>query len=309
MILESIAAWNTVFTVLSIAITVGNSFTIFIFTRKQFQKKLSHYLPINLAVTDLVVGAIALPLYISLLNFPGLVLRRFYHTFDIIAGVTSVSSIALISLERLYAIGWPLKHRLLKRNHYVIGIALTWLYAIAFMVLLRFVSTSSGMIVIGFHVLIWGMGLPLMITLVACVLICVLKKRSERNSRRRHDPQQDNKLAQTLLTVTAVFWLTWLPYTIFSIVITYSCLSGRCYDVRLLSMVLKVLHYSNSFANLIIYALRLQAFRSLLREICCNRRRNAEVGIPLSATVQTVERIELQELRIENTIISKTTCV
>ena len=100
MTFENIA-WSTALVVLSVAVTVTNAFTIFIFTRRQFLRKLSHYLPINLAVTDLLVGAIALPQYVGLLNRRERFLSLSYQFFDMIAGVASVSSIALVSLERL----------------------------------------------------------------------------------------------------------------------------------------------------------------------------------------------------------------
>ena len=122
-----------VFGLVSFAVILSNSFAIFIFTRRQFRRNMTHYLPINLAVTDLVVGAIALPLYISLLHSSLATLTWIYLSIDIIAGVALVASIALISLERLYAIGFPWKHRLLKRKHYAIGIMSTWMYAIVFM--------------------------------------------------------------------------------------------------------------------------------------------------------------------------------
>ena len=150
-------AWSTALVVLSVAVTVTNAFTIFIFTRRQFLRKLSHYLPINLAVTDLLVGAIALPQYVGLLDRRERFLSLSYQFFDMIAGVASVSSIALVSLERLYAIGWPCKHRLLHRKHYFIGIAFTWMYAVVFMVLRYPVDgrniRSSIMLD---HVMIWG---------------------------------------------------------------------------------------------------------------------------------------------------------
>ena len=43
------------------------------------------------------------------------------------------------------------------------------------------------------HVMIWGMGLPLLITFFACVLICVMKRRSERKVQRRANTPQNKK--------------------------------------------------------------------------------------------------------------------
>ena len=61
------------------------------------------------------------------------------------------------------------------------------------MVLLRF---NNGKIV-KFQGMIGGMGLPLLITFVACILICVMKRRSERNVQRRPNVQQNRLKART----------------------------------------------------------------------------------------------------------------
>ena len=267
MAFEHLLVLDIVLGFVSLAIAVNSSLSIFIFTQRHFRRKLTYYLPINLAVTDLVVGAVALPLYISLLNSPGDTLNWIYLSIDIVAGVTSVASIALISLERLYAIGWPWRHRLLKRKQYVIGIMSTWMYAINIRFLLRFVVTFR----VDVHVLIWGMGVPLLITVVSCIMICVMKKRSQRSFQRKPTVHQDNKLIKTLLVVVVLFLLSWLPHTVVSVAVTYSCSKGKCYHIPLLNMFfLKFLHYSNSFANPIIYVFRIDAFRSqLLKRFRC----------------------------------------
>ena len=301
MTFEDLLVWDIVFGLASFAVILSNSLAIFIFTRRRFRRKLTHYLPINLAVTDLVVGTLALPLYIILLNSPGDTLNWIYLSIDIIAGVTSVASIALISLERLCAIGCPWKHRLLKRKHYAVGIMSTWVYAIVFMFLIRFVAALNGIVIMGVHILIWDMGVPLLITVVSCIMICIMKKRSQRSLRQRPNVHKDNKLVKTLLMITVVFWLTWLPYTVLSVIVTYSCLKGKCYDVPLLMLLLlKFLHYSSSFANPIIYVFRVDAFRLMLREICCNGRKNLKVNRVLPAVSQKSDRLELQELQIDN---------
>ena len=288
--------WTTAFAVVAITITVTNVCTIVVFTGRHFKRKLSHYLPLNLTVADLLVGTIALPLYIIFLNHPGDYLNHFYQSFDITAGVTSISSIALISLERLYAIGWPLKHRLLSRKHYLIGIAFTWMYAIVFMILLRHISKFGGNIM-RFHVMIWGMGLPFLVALVACVLIFVMKKGSEKNLQRRPNIKQNMKLVQTLLTIIVVFFLMWLPLTIITSI--YFSSKGTYWVSPFFLNVFKVLHYSNSFANPIIYAFKLQGFRSAIKQTFCMRSRTARsVGTTSPATSRVPQR--LQQLGIEN---------
>ena len=144
------------------------------------------------------------------------------------------------------------------------------MYAIMVMVLFR---VFFGKIV-QFHIMIWGMCQPLLITLVACILIFSMKRRSERKVQRRPNFEQNRRLRQSLLTVIVVFWLTWLPFTICTIRSTYPCKVRRCRRCPLLSLnFLKVLPYSNSFANPIIYAIGLPGFRSTIKQTFCKRKR------------------------------------
>ena len=114
------------------------------------------------------------------------------------------------------------------------------MYAIMVMVLFR---STFGKIV-QFHIMIWGMCQPLLITFVACNLIFSMKRRSERKVQRRPKLEQNRRLIQSLLTVIVCFWLMWLPFTICTIRWVYPCKVRRCRRCPLLSLnFLKVLHY------------------------------------------------------------------
>ena len=144
------------------------------------------------------------------------------------------------------------------------------MYAIMVMVLFRFIFGK----IVQFHIMIWGMYLPLLITFVACILIFSMKRRSERKVQRRPNFEQNRRLIQSLLTVIVVFWLTWLPFTICRIRWILPCKVRRCRRCPLLSLnFLKVLHYSNSFANPIINAIGLPGFRSTIKQTFCQRKR------------------------------------
>ena len=60
---------------------------------------------------------------------------------------SSIFILTVIALERMYAIGWPFRHRVLKMQTYVVGVAAPWI--IAFIVtlsanLLGFVFNKSS---------------------------------------------------------------------------------------------------------------------------------------------------------------------
>ena len=46
---------------------------------------------------------------------------------DLSATLSSVTSLALISLERMFAILWPFRHRLLKTRYFYVSIGVAWL--------------------------------------------------------------------------------------------------------------------------------------------------------------------------------------
>ena len=144
------------------------------------------------------------------------------------------------------------------------------MYAIMVMVLFRFIFGK----IVQFHIMIWGMCQPLLITFIACILIFSMKRRSERKVQRRPNFEQNRRLIQSLLSVIVVFWLRWLPFTICTIRWIYPCKVRRCRRCPLLSLnFLRVLHYSNSFANPIIYAIGLPGFRSTIKQTFCKRKR------------------------------------
>ena len=87
--------------------------------------------------------------------------------------------------------------------------------------------------------------------------------------------RRDKKLTVTLVIVTIVSLIAWIPFQVFSISWHYSN-SG---ELELLHF-LKVLHYGNSLANPIIYALRMPEFKTaILRTIWCCRNQKVQVNV------------------------------
>ena len=130
-------------------------------------------------------------------------------------------------------------------------------------VLFRFIFGK----IVQFHIKIWGMCLSLLVTFVACIWIFSMERRSERKVQRRPNFEQNRRLIQSLLSVIVCFWLMWLPFTICTIRWIYPCKVRRCRRCPLLSLnFLKVLHYSNSFANPKYTPLDFQVFDQLLNK-------------------------------------------
>ena len=126
-------------------IVVGNLLTIVTFSKKNTASKYAYILLMNIAIADILVGAISIPLFIyfvgSLNRWWGSgtrILDIIYDGNDILSGLTSIFCLVCISLERLYAIGWPLNHRMTARQAYYSCVCLVWIIS-GLVVILRFI--------------------------------------------------------------------------------------------------------------------------------------------------------------------------
>ena len=95
----------------ALLILVGNSITIVIFIKIQSHLRRTCYLPLSLTVADLLLGvAISLYIWDGILflsrnhESSSLLLKYSGVTIDVLASTASVSSLALIALERMLAI-------------------------------------------------------------------------------------------------------------------------------------------------------------------------------------------------------------
>ena len=121
-------AFCTAFILLSVFIVVGNLLAIVLFVVNRILRKRSLFLVINMAFADLMLGRVALPIYIyrvgahfQLWNGGRLVFwYTLYLIVDTFFTLASSISVAFISGERLYETYWPLKHRTLAMRTYCI---------------------------------------------------------------------------------------------------------------------------------------------------------------------------------------------
>ena len=171
------------------------------------------------------------------------------------AGLSSIFTLAAISLERLHAIVRPLRHRQLTLRSYAIAIVTPWILSIivTFVPLFPFITyiqTSS--------VIIISLSTPLLIT---CVSYCIIWRKQASRIPSEVRERKDVHLNKTLLLITAVFVLSWLPFQVLPILMSF-CIS--CQILPMILYVAKFLQYSNSFMNFLAYCFRLPDFRKAL---------------------------------------------
>ena len=263
--------WMTVGLVESVAIVTLNLCTIIVFMRNRNLRKRSMYLVINLAVTDMFVGGVAV---YYLFYWSGVDCNLWeWYSFDsdiyipikifiTIFVICSLINMDIIALERVHATFFPLRHRLLKKRVYRLIICVVWvisaLISITYTLVLQFNETGRYL-----HVTF----------LVICILIIcvsytsiVIKVRCGAQPRHHGAASRERKLTMTLLIVTVVSLLFYLPNVIWRYVIyvsKFEILSLMPYSVALhLNVALMVLLFANSLVNPILYAVRMQEYRS-----------------------------------------------
>ena len=109
-------AFVVVFCILAFMMVFANSLVIGAFRVNRRLCTTSNTLLTSLATADILIGTISVPLYVYVSITYDYQLRRVYRLFDIICGVSSVLNLTVISLERCYALIYPLKHRNIRKR-------------------------------------------------------------------------------------------------------------------------------------------------------------------------------------------------
>ena len=266
--------WMTVVLAESVAIVAFNLCTIIVFIRNRNLRKRSTYLVINLAVSDMLAGGAAV---YNVFYWSGVdcnLWKRpsvedgtypFIEILMTLPPIGSLTNIATIALERMHATVRPFRHRVLKKWVYRLIATVAWvisvLISIASVLLLKFEETAS-----------YGLYLDATFCSICLLIICVsytsivIKFRCGAQPQHHGAISRERKLTMTLLMVTVVSLLLYLPYVIFSYVVytsKYEIWRSLPTSVGFhLDSVLLFLYYGNSLVNPVLYTIRLPEYRS-----------------------------------------------
>ena len=254
--------WSICFGVLGTLITAGNVLTIWIFFKQRRQKR-TYPLLISLAVADLLVGIFAVPFYIKVVVSQGYTWSVISIGADVFTGITSIYTLAVISLERMFAVGWPLRHRTVNYRVYICAISIPWIIAAIFTtsMLLEIHNMIGREYFLYFLVLIPG--IPL---ITICVANFVVWKKQKTPFRSQNHIKREVKLAKTLALITGTSLFTWLPFQILNILFDLK-VTENFHLFQLTLFIIKTLQFSNSFVNVIIYPFRIPEFKGTLFQI------------------------------------------
>ena len=278
-------AWLAGFMTESVAIVTFNVLTVIVFIKNRSLRKRSMCLVINLAVADMLVGGctgvINLVFNGALCNFWKYNHSRIwdYILFSIqhLFLLTSITNLAAISLERMYATFRPSRHRVIKKWIYGVLITVTWVTGVL-------VSTActiahyfpeghdQGRIYLYLFCSFTSICLFVVCVSYACI---VMKIYCGAHPQHYGAVSRERKLTVTLLITTLVSLLMWLPYvsSTFLYYATDSLSSLTFLTLRRLNSALIALHFANSLVNPLLYTIRMPEFKRALVSLC---RRQAE---------------------------------
>ena len=290
---ESIA-WCAVYSLEAVAISIGNSLTFIVLLGSKHFRRKKFCLLMNLAVADLLVGGVAIPLDVY---------TWLPHNFDLwgpvdsdldfqsaavfcllLATFASVTNLTMISLERFYATLYPFRHRLLKTQIYVVLVFLIWtITAVPF--IMSFIY-SYGLI--SSDVFLYFRSLfatSLLLTICVTYIGIWIKIKWGTRPQQHRVNKRDYKLTVTLFIVTVLSLLAWLPMQVMSIVLSAdtSFVWPTWSTLLRIELSLKLLLFGNSLVNPILYSMRMPKFKEELASICSSvtgrksvRRRNEQ---------------------------------
>ena len=269
--------WVTVGLAESVAIVTLNLCTIIVFIKNRNLRKRSTYLVMNLAVIDMLAGGSAIYEFYRVgadcnvwkshsIDHEG---WAFYtvHVLTILFPISSLSNITVIALERMHATFWPLRHLMLKKSAYGIIIAVVWvtacLTAIGHILLSH---THFGELSHVYFYLRTSIVVMCLLIIFVSYLSIVIKVRYGAQPQHHGAASRERKLTMTLLIVTVVSLLLYLPYAIlhFLMLISKSEIlqSLSSSESFCLFSVIIAIFYANHLVNPVLYAIRMPEYRS-----------------------------------------------
>ena len=274
-----------IYTVQGIIIIVGNAFTIFVFWTQRSRLTRTYFLLVNLAVADFLVGITEL-IVIGTVKFQdtgegyaGGVLRQSRSNpsaaFVMLFSSSSVYFLALVSLERAFAVLRPIRHRITNSRIYIYSIVIVWVVGLvffAFTVLSVHLSEVKGEY--AFVATRICFLIPMLIICTSYLSIRTRLRATSSSTIDNHKPgsrEHNLRLAKTLYITIASSLVFWMPGFV-----VYST-RGFCpsfFSAPQVFWLVEALYMANSMVNPLVYSFRMQIFKDALNKFRRKRRQN-----------------------------------
>lgn len=287
---EDVILASVVLGLLIIGTIFGNGLVCLAFHKIRTLRTVTNYFVVSLAVADLLVGFVSMPLWFTTVVFnwpissPASEVYILWMCLDIASATASIMNLAVISIDRFYAITSPLQYPInLTKKRACIYIILVWAYALGVATIRAtplfgvwysyFVATASFFVPLPVMVYCYVRIFKVARIQVAKIrklekLIAHAQRSDERepltsvsslhntttlvtssSSYNKQRFRSEMKAAKTLAIVMGAFILCWTPYII-TLIIDVSCKNCIPFTrLKFLAQLVKWLHYSNSLLN------------------------------------------------------------
>ena len=225
----------------------------------------------NLAVSDLLVGFVAQPLYISYELTKASFVYKPYTTMALTAGGVSISTMTAISLDRFLALLYHMRYPLLMTLHRAILIAISlWLFN-GLVSLLVLWNMTAYYFAIAVSIPIYQL-LSIVSYMRIYLIICRhrLKIRAQRNAvanstqdyQRTHNMERKSKSAKNTFMYFVVMVVCYLPLFTAMIILTfYTSLWTIAWNLT------DTIAFANSAINPFLYCWRLRELRTAVIKV------------------------------------------
>ncbi|XP_028519340.1 melanocyte-stimulating hormone receptor-like [Exaiptasia diaphana] len=277
--------WMLAFVLVGFTIFISNLGTILTFYKKKPLRRRGVYCLINLAVADMIHGFFSMlwfSIYLDYISIDFLPFKLTDNGIKLLAGlvntctlVNSLFCLLLVSLDRFYATFFPFAYRSTSVRAYWKVFAVTWSSAFLFSTVpagfLEFNVYSHDLWFDNLHVVCL---LCLSIIILAYIATFTKIRWQNRSQTQQNQPEeavqkrerQEKHLAMTLLIVTALSLLTWLPFIInheVDIAVNISSGPGKHH----LELSTEFIQLLNSLVNPVVYLFRLKEYRRYMFQL------------------------------------------
>ncbi|CAH3165056.1 unnamed protein product [Porites lobata] len=292
------STWYAVSLTINVAVVSVNLLSIIVFIKNSNLRTRAMYLAINLTVVDMFVGGSATSvivllfllygcgagstvfIFIAAREWPPILLVFFM--IDTWVSLTSLTGIAVISLDRMHATFRPFRHRNTEKWVYGVTIAGVWILSAMIFIpspIIRLYGNLHQQWQLVFAFYLWlSYGLLCLFVIFVSYTSIALKFWCGTRPPSHGAANRQRKLTVTLFIMTIVSLLLFLPFPV------YTLSTDRSFNLTFLRLRLSftLLHHTNSLVNPIIYTIRIPEFRRALL-ILFKRRQRQNVAIPPQA--------------------------
>ena len=292
------STWYAVSLTINVAVVSVNLLSIIVFIKNSNLRTRAMYLVINLTVVDMFVGGSATSvivllfllygcgagstvfIFIAAREWPPILLVFFM--IDTWVSLTSLTGIAVISLDRMHATFRPFRHRNTEKWVYGVTIAGVWILSAMIFIpspIIRLYGNLHQQWQLVFAFYLWlSYGLLCLFVIFVSYTSIALKFWCGTRPPSHGAAIRQRKLTVTLFIMTIVSLLLFLPFPV------YTLSTDRSFNLTFLRLRLSftLLHHTNSLVNPIIYTIRIPEFRRALL-ILFKRRQRQNVAIPPQA--------------------------